>query len=61
MQEDFTAEKIIRHLQIKEETRKRDVSDLLNGSNVNYVEDKSKKNNKRKVSEGSSNNKNKND
>ena len=60
MQEDFTIEKITRHLRIEEETRKRDASNFSNSSNVNYVNEKPKKN-KRKAPEGSNNNKNKND
>ena len=35
MQECFTAEKIMRHLRIKEETQKRHSLDLPNGSSVN--------------------------
>jgi len=44
MQEDFTVEKIMRHLRIEEETPKRDASDFPNSSNVNYVNKKPKKN-----------------
>jgi len=61
MQEDFTVEKIMRRLQIEEETRKIDVLDFSNSYNVNDVNEKPKKNNKRKAPDGSSNNKNKND
>lgn len=57
MQEDFTVEKIMTHLRIGEETWKRDASDFPNSSNVNYVNEKPKKNNKRKAPEGSNNNK----
>jgi len=46
---------------IEEETRKRDASDFPNSPTVNYVNEKHKKNNKRKTPDGSSNNKNKND
>ena len=61
MQEDFTVEKIMRHLRIEEESRKRDVSDFPNSSTVNYVNVKPKRNLKRKAPDGNSNNKNKND
>ena len=61
MQEDFTVEKIMRHPRTEEETRKRDVLDFPNSSNVNYMNEKPKKNNKRKAPDGSNNNKNKND
>ena len=60
MQEDFTVEKIMRHLRIEEETQKRDVLDFPNSSNANYVNEKPKKNNKRTTLDESSNNKNKN-
>ena len=51
----------MRHLRIEEEIGKRDASDFPNSSNVNYVYEKPKKNNKRKAPESSNNNKNKND
>ena len=53
-------EKIMRHLQIKEETRKRDVLDFPDSSNVDYVNEKPKTNNKRKAPDGGNNNKEKN-
>jgi len=40
---------------------KSDASDFSNSSNVKYVNEKPKKNNKRKAPGGSNNNKNKND
>ena len=61
MQEDFTVEKIMRHLPIEEETRESDASHFLNSSNVKYVNEKPKKNNKMKAPDRSNNNKNKND
>jgi len=48
------------HLQVEDETWKRDAPNLPNSFNMNYVEGKSKKNNKRKAAENS-NNKSKND
>ncbi|XP_031402563.1 uncharacterized protein LOC116212127 [Punica granatum] len=50
MIEDFTVEKILRHLRIEEETRKRDVVYLPQGSKVNHVsESKNSRKGKRKA------------
>jgi len=52
--------KIFRHLQIEKESQKRNAINLPNSCNVNYAEQKSKKNNKIKALQNS-NNKSKND
>ncbi|TYG65324.1 hypothetical protein ES288_D06G177800v1 [Gossypium darwinii] len=50
MVEDFTVEKILRHLRIEEETQKRDAVYLPQSSKVNYVsESKKSRNGKRKA------------
>lgn len=50
MAEDFSVERILRHIRIEEESRKRDAVSLPQHSNVNYVESKTTRKGKRKAS-----------
>lgn len=48
--EDFSVEKILRHLRIEEETRKRDAVNFFQSSKVNHIESKTFRKGKRKAS-----------